>query len=81
MVTDHLIDHKPDKLLAEIGIELGFFCQLAQPGNLAFLAQGIARGKGILGLVGAHRFGDAKSLGEHMDQRGVDVVNRGAEAG
>ena len=81
MVPDHFIDHEPDELLAKVGIELGFFCQLAQPGNLPLFAQWIAWWKRVFGLVGTHRLGNAEAFGEHVDQRGVDIVYRGAEAG
>ncbi len=81
MVPDHFIDHEPDELLAKIGVELGLFGQLAQAGNLPLFAQRIAWRKRVLGLVGTHCLGNAEAFCEHMDQRGVDIVYRGAEAG
>ena len=81
MVPDHFIDHEPDELLAKIRIKLGFLRQFAQPGDLAFFAQRITGRKRVLRLVCPHRLGDAKPLSEHVDQRRIDVVNRGAEAG
>lgn len=79
-MANHLIDNEANEFFAEIGIELGGFGQCAQAGDLALLAPGIAGGQAFFRLVGPHRLGDAEAFGEHVDQRGVDIVNRGAEA-
>src|SRR5690606_25067697 len=75
VVADHFLDHEADELLAELGIELGVDRQRAQALDLARLASGIARFEPGLRLVLADRLGDAESLGEHVDQRGIDVVD------
>ncbi len=81
VVADHFVDHEADELLAEVRIEVRVLGQLAQAGYLAFLAAGVGGGQVGLRLVFAHGLGDPEPLCEHMDQRGVDVVDAGAEAG
>lgn len=81
MVADHFIDHEADEFLAEFGIEIGLRRQLAQPGNLPRLAVRIGGGQGGARLVFAHSLGDAEAFGQHVDQRGVDIVDAAAEAG
>lgn len=81
MMANDLVDDEADELLTEIGIELGLFGKAAQPRDLPLLARGVGRGQVVRGLVGAHRLGDAEPLGQHVDQRGVDVVDARAERG
>ncbi len=80
-MADHFLDDEAQELLGELGIELGICRQLPQPGDLPLLAARIGGGQAVLGLVGADRLGDAEALGEDVDQRGVDIVDAGAEAG
>ena len=80
-MPDHLVDDEAQELFGELGIEVGFFGQLAQAGDLAVLAAGIGRGQRVFGLVAAHRLGGAEPFGEDMDQRRVEVVDAAAEAG
>ena len=80
-MADHLVDDEPQELFPEIGIELGVFGQPAESRDLALLTRRVGWRKRVFGLVGAHRLGDAEPLGEHMDQRRIDVVDAGTEAG
>lgn len=79
MVADHLVDDEAQELLGEFGVEIGLFRQLPQPRDLAGLAVRIGGGEGRLGLVFAHGLGNPEPLGEHMDQRRIDVVDALAE--
>ena len=74
-MMDHLIDDKPQELFRKFGIELRFHRQFAQPRNLGFLAGRIGGGQGVCCLVGTHRLGDAKTFGQDMDQRGIDIID------
>lgn len=80
-MVDHFVDHETDELLSEIRVQVRVFGQFAQAGYLAFLAAGVGRGQVRLRLVFAHRLGDPEALGEHVDQRCIDIVDAGAEAG
>ena len=75
MVANNLIDDEAQELLAEFGIKIGFLRKLAQPRDLAFLARWIGGGKGDLRFVLAHCLRDAKALGQHMNERRVDIVD------
>ncbi len=81
MVPDHLVDDEPQELLAKVRIELSIRRQRAQPGDLAVFARRVGSGQGMFRLVGADRLGDAEAFRQHVDQRGVDIVDAGAEAG
>ena len=79
VVADDLVDHEADELLAELRVEIGVHGERAQAFDLARLAARVARWQARLGLVLAHRLGDAEALRQHVDQRGVDVVDALAE--
>lgn len=81
VVADHLVDNKPQELLAEIRVELRVRRQRAQAGDLAFFAGEVGRRQVPFRLIGANRFGDAEPFRQHVNQRGVDVVDAGAVAG
>ena len=81
MVADHLVDYEAQELLAEIGVEIGIAGQRAQPGDLLHLAHRVGGGQAVLGLVATDRLGHLEPLGEHEDQRGVDIVDALAIAG
>ncbi len=81
MVPDHFLNDEAQEFLAEIGVELRFAGQFAQTLDLAVLACGVGGGQGMLGLVRTHGLGDAKPLGQYVDQRGIDIVDAGAIAG
>ncbi len=81
MVADHFIDDEADELLAEVGIEVRLFRQLAQAHDLALLASRIGGGQVLFGLVGAHGLGDPEAFRQHVDEGGVDIVDARAETG
>ena len=81
VMPDYLVDDEAQELLGELRVEIGFFGQCAQAGDLAFLAVGIGRGQRVFGFVAAHRLRRAKPLGEDVDERGVEIVDATAEAG
>ncbi len=75
MVPDHLVDDEPQELFPEFRIELGLLGQRPQAGDLSFLALRIGGRHGFACFVSAHRLSDAEAFGEHVDKRGVDVVD------
>ena len=77
MVTDDLIDHEPQELLAELGIEAGDVGQLTEAGDLLRLPVGVGRRKPHLGFVFADPFRDLETLGQQMHERSIDVVDAG----
>ena len=81
MVANDLVDHEAQEFLAELRVQIGFGRQAAQAVYLFTLAGRIGGGQGGAGLVPADRLGDAEPFGQHVDQRGVDVVDALAIAG
>src|SRR5690554_2405367 len=78
MVADHFADDEIEELFGEVGIEMGVLRKLAQPRDLLRFACRISRRQAMTGLELAHSLGAAEPLGEHMDQRRIDIVDRGA---
>lgn len=79
MVPDHFVDDEAKEFFGKLGIEIGLLRQLSQPRDLARLAVGIGRGQGGSGLVFADCLRDPEPFGEHMDDRGIDIVDALAE--
>ena len=75
VMADDLVDHEADEGFAELGVELGVDGEGAQAFDLTRLAARVAGGEAGLRLVLADRLGDAEPLRQHVDQRGVDVVD------
>src|SRR5690606_4528728 len=80
VMPDHLVDDEADELFAEFGVEIRVHGQCAQAFDLPRLASGIARREPGLGLVLAHGLRDAEPLRQHVNEGGVDVVDRLAVA-
>ncbi len=74
-MTDHLINHKAQKFLGKIRIEISSLGQSAQPFNLRRLATGISRGQLVFRFIASNRLGDLEAFSQHEHQRRVDVVN------
>ena len=81
VMADHFADDEVEELFREIGIELRVVGKAAQPGDLRLLTRRVGRRQAVGGLEHAHRLGAAEALGQHVDERGVDVVDRSAIAG
>ncbi|GAA2952752.1 hypothetical protein GCM10020227_19850 [Streptomyces flavovirens] len=80
VVADDLGDDEVQQLLGERRVELGAFGELAQPGDLAGLAGGVGGRQVVLRLEVADLLGGLEAFGEHVDDRGVDVVDAFAQA-
>jgi hypothetical protein len=75
VVANHLIDDEAQEFFGKFRIEIGVLGQPAEARDLALLAARIGRGQLMLRLVRAHRLGHLESFGQHMDQRGIDIVD------
>lgn len=75
MVADHLIDDEAQELLGKFRVKIGFLGKFPQARDLPRLALGIGRGQGGSGLVFAHGLGDAEALGQHVDERCINIVD------
>ena len=74
-MTNDLIDHETQEFLGEVGIKLCLCGELAQTRNLPIFAPRIGCGETCLRLVPPHRLGDLETLGEHVDEGGIDVID------
>lgn len=80
-MPDHLIDDEAQEFLGEFGIEIGALGQRPEPRDLGFLAAGIGRRQTVGRFIFADRLRHLEALGQHMDQRRIDIVDALAEAG
>ena len=81
VVADHLVDDEAQELLAELRVEIGLFRQRPQPRDLSEFAIGIGGRQGCARLVLADRLRDPEPFGQHVDDRGVDIVDALAKRG
>ena len=75
VVADHLVDDEAQEFLRKLGIELRLCRQLSQPRDLTLLAAGVGGGQVVQRLVAANRLRHLETLGEHVDQRRIDIVD------
>ena len=75
MVADHFLDNESQELFAEFRVKIGIFREFAQSRDLPGLTIRVSRWQGDLRLVFAHRLSDAKPLCQHVDYRGIDVID------
>lgn len=75
MMPDHFINDEAQKLLGEIGIELGVLGEFAEAIDLPLLAAGIGGGKVVSGFVPANRLRHLEPFGEHENKRSIDIVD------
>ncbi len=75
VVADDLGDDEVEELLGEGRVEPGVLGQVAQPLDLVPLAGRIGRRQPVLRLQPPDLLGALEALGQHVDDRGVDVVD------
>ncbi len=80
VVADHFLNDKAEEFLGKIRIQLGGFGQPPQTGDLLGLTFGIGCRKAMGGLKLAHRLRTFEALGQQVNERRVDIVDRFAQA-
>ena len=75
MMPDHFVDNEPQKLLGKIGVELRIPRQLSQPCDLTLFTPRIGGGQAVRGFIPPHRLRYFEPLGQHEDQRRIDIVD------
>ncbi len=78
MVMDHLGDDEPQELLGERRVEARLLGESPEPLDLDAFTFGVGGGQIDGRLVATDRLGDLEPLGEQVDERRIDVVDRGA---
>ena len=81
VMPDHFLMTKFRNFSAKSGSRCASVGQLAKARDLLLLARRVGRRQTVLGLEHADRLGAAEALGQHVDQRRVDIVDRGAVVG
>lgn len=76
MMPDDFLDDEVQELLGEIRIQIGILGEVSKAFNLVFFARRIGRRQLVLGLEHANRLGAAEAFGQHVDERGIDIVDR-----
>ena len=80
VVVNHFCNDEVQPLLSEVRIEVGVERERAQTGGLTSLAGRVARWHRVGRLQLADLLGAAKTLGEHIDECSINVVNACAQA-
>lgn len=79
MMPDHFIDHEAQELLGKVGIQISLCRQFAKARDLHFLTRRIGWRQRIFGFVPPNGLRHLEPLGEHVNQRGIDIVDALAE--
>jgi len=79
VVVDDFADDEGEEFFGEFGVEMGADGEAAQAGDLAGFAGGVGRREFQLRLEQADGFGAFEALGEHVDDRGIDIVDAFAQ--
>ncbi len=79
MVPDDLGDDEVEKGGRELGVELRLLGELAQPRDLAGFAGGVGGWHAVRGLEAADPLRALETLGEEVHERGIEVVDAGAQ--
>src|SRR5262245_17654549 len=75
VMPDDLSNDEGEELLAKVRVELADSRELTQTAYLLGLSCGIARRKSVLGLQLADCAGAPEPFRQHVDDRGVDVID------
>ena len=75
MMPDHFVDNEAQEFLGEIGIELRIPCQLPQPRDLTLFTPRIGGGQAVHGFIPPHSLRHLEPLGEHENQRRIDIID------
>ncbi len=80
MVPDHLGDDEIEEVRRKLGVEVGFDGERLQARDLASLALGVGRRQAVFGFEGANLLRAFEALGQHVDERGVEIVDALSQA-
>ena len=75
VVSDDFLNDEIQESLGEIGVQIGLFRQVFQPGDLRFFARGIGRGEVVFRLELAHRLGVLEPLAQGIDEDRIQTVD------
>ena len=75
MMPDHFIDDETQEFFGKFGVEIGITGKLAQPGDLFPFARTVSGWQTVFGLILAHGLGNLEPLGQHENQRRIDIVD------
>ena len=75
MVADDFLDHEVEKLLGEVGVQLGLLGKGAQAGNLGLLPGRIRRWQVMSRLINPHSLRTLEAFRQQMDQCGIKIID------
>jgi hypothetical protein len=74
-MSNDFTNDKGQELLAKVWIEFADRREMPQTADLLRFPAGIARGQFVPGLKFADRVGTSEPLRQHVDDRGIDVID------
>jgi hypothetical protein len=75
VVPNDFMNDKGQELLGKVWVKFADLREMPQTTELLGFSAGIARGQSVLSLQFADSVGTAEPLREHVDDRGIDIVD------
>jgi hypothetical protein len=75
VLPNDFINDKAEKLLGKVWVELAGRREVPQMAHLLGFSAGVARGQPVLRLQFADRAGTTKPLRQHVNNRGIDIID------
>jgi hypothetical protein len=75
VLPNNFMNDKGQELLGEVWVEFADRREMPQTADLLGFSSGIARGQSVLRLQFADSAGTSEPLCQHVDDRGIDIVD------
>jgi hypothetical protein len=74
-MSDDFTNDKGEELLGKVWVEFAYGSEMPQTADLLGFSSAIARGQPVVGLQFADCPGTSEPLRQHVDDRGIDIVD------
>jgi hypothetical protein len=75
MMPNDFTNDQGQELLGKVWVEFADSREMPQTAGLLGFPSGVARGQSVLGLQFADRVGTPEPLCQHVDDRGIDIID------
>jgi hypothetical protein len=75
VLANNFMNDKGQELFSKVWVKFAVRREMPQTTELIGFSAGIARGRSVLRLQFSHRAGTPKPLLQHVDDRGIDIVD------
>ena len=74
-MSDDFTNDKGEELLGKVWVKFADLREMPQSTELLGFSSGIARGQSVLSLQFADSVGTSEPLRQHVDDRGIDIID------